>query len=167
MAQPTVKAISCTSSRSTTCAKSPWTSKVNSFLSMCDFGTTLDGALPYANVCVIMYGPPKNYNKYGRQANKEQESSIKQHGASTPETPPHTHWSLRLDRSLRRIYTGYSGAPSLSTRACPLMPGSETSRRVPGVSGDTRDYGVYQTDTSAYITPRSYQHPFPLYVAYI
>ena len=48
-AQPTVVALSCTSSCATTCAKSPWTSKVNSFLSVCDFGTILDGALPYAN----------------------------------------------------------------------------------------------------------------------
>ena len=112
--------------------------KVNSFLYMCDFDPTVNGMLPHANaLCVLRHEPqhsPHGRIEEGRedgQVSKKKQPETAGDSAvrapdspPPPETPPHTSRTLRL-LSLDLV------APACDS---PRVPGSETTRRVPGVS---------------------------------
>ena len=125
-AQPTVVAISCTSS---------WTSKVNSIHYAIPIHIPLNGLLPHAPSCdyarldLMSTGAWEEATSIrGLKADVREawKRRRKKTSARWPESPPHTSRSLRPSRSIRRTPAGYSARPaSTSTRPRVTRLGSQ------------------------------------------
>ena len=193
-AQPTVVAISCTSS---------WTSKVNSIHYAFPIHNPLNGLLPHTPSCdyarcdLMSTGAWEEATSIrGLKADVREawKRRRKKTSARWPESPPHTSRSLRPSRSIRRTPAGYSARPaSTSTRprvtrlGCPdrILPGDYPESPPPpdtpacahrilrpkmglrAWNGPSAHVPPLRRPSIYKYAPRSWQHPFPLYVAYI
>ena len=127
--------------------------KVNSFLYMCDFDPTMNGMLPHANaLCVLRHEPQHSQHgrieegrEDGQVSKKKQPETAGVSAVHQPDTPPPPETPPCADRTLRPLSLDRD-APA---RDISRVPGSDASRRLPGVSAPTGLSGAHRPETPA------------------
>ena len=132
---------------------SRYRSKVNSILYTCLHLSLLNGMLPHANaLCVLRHEPQhcqhgriREGREDGQGPKRKQPEMAGDSTAHQPDSPPPPDTPPCTSRSLRPL------SLDLDTPACdlPRVPGSDTLRRLPGVSGPARYSGAHRLDTPA------------------
>ena len=125
--------------------------KVNSFLYMCDFDPTMNGMLPHANaLCILRYEPQHSQHGCIEDGREDGQGSKKKKpevaGVSTahlPDSPPPPETPPAASRTLRPL------SLDLDAPACDIsrVPGSDISRRLPGVSARAGQSGAHRPET--------------------
>ena len=127
--------------------------KVNSFLYMYDFDPTMNGMLPHANaLCVLRHEPqhsPHGRIEEGREdgqvSKKKQPETAGDSAEHQPDSPPQPETPPGASRTLRPPSIDLDAPACDSSR----VPGSDTTRRLPGHSAPAGHSGAHRPETPA------------------